>query len=62
MPSRFLYLKLNLQEDIIGGIFRDNVLRINYMNTKTIYDRNEREIKASTYGTVLIKADQYFSE
>ncbi len=26
LPSRYLYLKISLQEDIIGGILRDNFL------------------------------------
>jgi hypothetical protein len=61
-PSRFLYLKTNPHEDIKGGIYRDNLFELRYMNTKKIIDSNGKEIKTSTYAKGWLNQVQVFKE
>ena len=60
--SRFLYLKTNPHEDIRGGIYRDNLFELKYMNTKKIIDSNGKEIKSSSYAKGWLNQVQVFKE
>jgi cysteine-rich repeat protein len=62
LPSRFLYLKTERHEDFKGGIFRDNMVEIRYMNTKSIIDSNGYEVKKDTSGLVWMNREKYFSK
>jgi len=61
MPSSFIYLKTELNADIIGGVYMDNLIDIKYLNTKSIIDFNGREIKANTYGKSWLNRYQNFA-
>lgn len=62
LPSRYLFLKTQMYEDIRGGIYRDTLLEVKYKNTKSILDVNGKEVKTSTYGKAWLNANTYFKD
>jgi hypothetical protein len=62
LPSRYLYLKTEIYEDIRGGLYRDTLIEVKYKNTKAIYDVNGKEVKSSTYGKAWLNAGNFFKE
>ena len=38
LPSRYLFLKTKIYEDLKGGVFKDTLVNVQYKNTKSIVD------------------------
>ena len=60
MPSRYLYLKTEIVEDIKGGVFMDNYVKVSYKNSGMIQDYNGKALKKDTYGNVWINPYEKF--
>ena len=60
MPSRYLYLKTEIVEDIKGGVFMDNFVKVSYKNSGMIQDYNGKALKKDTYGNVWINPYEKF--
>lgn len=62
LPSNYIYIKTYLKEDIIGGAYVDNILKIEYQNTGAIRDINGIDLKTSTYARVWFYTFNFFPE
>jgi hypothetical protein len=38
LPSRYLFLKTKIYEDLKGGVFKDTFVNVQYKNTKSVID------------------------
>lgn len=62
MPSNYLFLKVDLTEDIRGGAYLDHLLKVKYLSTGAIKDINGFDVRMNNYARIWLNTFDFFPE